>query len=289
MPVSTFSIVARDGTNGDLGVAVASKFLAVGAIVPALAATIGAVATQAAANVSYGPRGLELMARGSSAADTVAKLIVDDDGRDHRQIGVLDAGGGVAAHTGKSCHDWAGHRLGPGHTCQGNLLVGPETLDAMTSAFHAASGELSRRLLAALEAGDAGGGDRRGRQSAALVVRRKDGGYGGLTDIYVDLRVDDHAHPVEELSRLLDLHDLFLGTSAEADKIRMEETLTREIQNMLARNDYFRGEANGVWDEATRSAFDAFVSTENLEERVDLEQRTIDRPALAYIRENFCE
>ena len=287
--VCTFSIAALDETSGDLGVAVASKFLAVGSIVPSVAAAAGAVATQAAANASYGPKGLALMAAGSNAEETVARLTADDPARDQRQVGVVDARGGAAAHTGDACHQWAGHRVGRGYTCQGNLLVGAETVDAMATAFEVTTGELSRRLLSALQSGEAAGGDRRGCQSAAMIVARKDGGYGGLTDVLVDLRVDDHQQPVRELARLLDLHNLFLGASPEEDRLRLDETLTRELQGVLKRNGYYRGDLNGAWSDATKLALDALVSTENPEERVDLALRTIDRPALQYIREKFSD
>jgi uncharacterized Ntn-hydrolase superfamily protein len=197
----TFSIVALDG--GDLGVAVASKFFAVGSVVPWAKAGVGAIATQAWANTSYGPRGRMLLEEGLSAADVVERLIGDDEHAAVRQVGVVDARGGVGAHTGAECVAWAGHRTGPGFSVQGNILVGGDVLWAMEEAFRSADGELAERLLAALAAGDAAGGDARGRQSAALLVVRDGGGFGGGDDRHVDLRVDDHPDPIRELRRLL--------------------------------------------------------------------------------------
>jgi len=207
-PVATFSIVARDPDNGDLGVAVQSRFLGVGSVVPWAQAGVGAVATQAWANVLYGPQGLELMAGGKTAAETLAALLRADAGRARRQVGIVDAAGRAAAHTGEECHAWAGHRTGEGYTVEGNILAGKEVVDAMAKAFEASAGqgELADRLMAALAAGQRAGGDRRGQQSAALLVVRKNSGYGGNNDRYIDLRVEDHEKPIAELSRLLALY-----------------------------------------------------------------------------------
>lgn len=209
--VATFSIVALDFETGSLGVAVQSKLLAVGAIVPWARAGVGAVATQAMANYNYGPRGLELMARGKSAEETIEALIAADADREHRQVGVVDARGGVATFTGSECFDWAGGLTGEHYAAQGNILVGRETIGAMAEAYETVGGDLADRLLAALDAGQEAGGDSRGRQSAALLVVREGGGYGGDNDRLLDLRVDDHPEPIRELIRLRDLHTLYFG------------------------------------------------------------------------------
>jgi uncharacterized Ntn-hydrolase superfamily protein len=204
-PPSTFSIAAFDPQNGDLGVAVASRFLAVGAVVPWVRAGAGAIATQAYANTSYGPRGLALLAERKEPRHVVEILTGGDPEAARRQLGVVDAAGRTASFTGERCHPWAGDQSGKHYTVQGNLLVGAAVLEAMAAAFEKAEGELADRLLAALEAGDRAGGDARGRQSAALHVARQGGGYGGFDDRYVLLHVDDHPRPVRELRRLLDL------------------------------------------------------------------------------------
>lgn len=213
--VATFSIVARDPKTGDLGIAVASKFLAVGAVVPWARADIGAVATQSFANVAYGPDGLALLSTGKSASETIAMLTKADQRRAFRQAGIVDAKGRAATFTGERCKPWAGGTTGDGWAAQGNLLPGAGVIDAMGTAFDNArasgEGELAEWLVAALAAGDAAGGDKRGRQSAALLVVRNKGGYGGGNDRYVDLRVDDHPTPAAELTRLLALHRKVFG------------------------------------------------------------------------------
>ncbi len=204
--VTTFSIVALDPETGEMGIAVASKFLAVGAVVPWSQAEVGAVATQAFANTTFGPRGLRMMADGTASADVLDKLLAEDPDQDHRQVGMVDAAGRVAAFTGSKCLPWAGHRVGKNYCVQGNLLAGEPVLAAMAEAFEKAKGDLGDRLLVALEAGDQAGGDKRGRQSAALLIVRKGAGYGGYNDRYRDLRVDDHAAPIDDLKRLYGLH-----------------------------------------------------------------------------------
>jgi uncharacterized Ntn-hydrolase superfamily protein len=285
--LSTFSIAARDPDNGDLGVAVASKFLAVGAVVPWVEAGVGAMAIQAHPDLTYGPRGLELMRGGASAADTLGQLIAADPDRAIRQVGVVDASGGVAAHTGESCIPWAGNRAGETYTCQGNILTGAETLDAMAEVYEGTGGALSARLVAALSAGDRVGGDSRGRQGAAVYVVRKAGGYGGSTDVLVDLRVDDAPDPCAELRRLYALHRLYFESSPENEKLKIEGDLARELQEILARAGYRDGEASGTFDPESRNALDRLVGTENFEERVDMKRLTIDPPVLAYLRDRF--
>lgn len=213
----TFSIAARSADGAYWGVAVASKFLAVGAVVPAARAAVGAVATQAYANVAYGPNGLDLLQAGRSAQDVVEELTAADEQRAERQLGVVDADGRAATYTGDECLDWAGGVTGEGVAIQGNILVGPGVVEAMHDAWRASdpSAPLARRLLVALQAGDAAGGDRRGRQSAALLVVTDGGGYGGGNDIYADLRVDDDPDPCRELGRLLDLHHVYFERPAD--------------------------------------------------------------------------
>ncbi len=202
-PISTFSIVAFDPNNGDLGVAVASKFFAVGSVVPWAKAGVGAIATQSYANTSYGPKGLKMLEAGFSSEETLKKLTQLDEGRDMRQIGIVDARGNAATYTGEKCLNWAGGIKGKNFTCQGNILTGKEVIEKMAETFKATKGNLADRLFAALEAGDKTGGDSRGRQSAALIVVRKGGGYGGYNDRYIDIRVDDSPDPIAELKRLL--------------------------------------------------------------------------------------
>jgi len=205
-PVATFSIAAFDPKTGELGVAVQSKFLAVGAVVPWAKAGVGAVATQARANTTYGPEGLRRLSAGDEPAKVLAKLLAADKGRDHRQVGLVDARGRTATHTGKKCLPWAGGKTGRNYCVQGNILAGPRVVDAMARGFEGAAGDLGERMLAALAAGQKAGGDRRGRQSAAILVVRKGAGYGGFNDRYRDLRVDDHPEPIRELLRIYRLH-----------------------------------------------------------------------------------
>jgi uncharacterized Ntn-hydrolase superfamily protein len=289
MRLNTFSIVAYDPNEQSWGVAVASKFPAVGAVVSWARARAGAVATQAHCKMSFGPDGLAMMAEGKSASDTLVALLANDPGAAHRQVGLVDSRGEAAAHTGDQCYAWAGHKVGEGFTCQGNILTGPETLDAMAETFTSASGELADRLVAALLAGDTVGGDRRGKQSAAVVVVRANSSYGGDTDRYLDLRVDDAREPVQELQRLLGVHHLFFGKSRPEDQLRITEDLARELQSLIQRLGYYQGEPHGVWDDASKQAFWALVGNENLEERWNIEGETdsIDRVALEYLRERF--
>ncbi len=211
--VATFSIIAHDPKTGETGIAVQSKFLAVGSVVPWADAEAGAIATQAYANTRFGPEGLKLLKDGDSAKETLSKLIASDPNRDHRQVAVIDLNGGVAAHTGKKCNDWAGHLTGDHFAVQGNLLAGKQVVQDMKQRFEelrkAGTNSLSQCLIESLEAGQAAGGDKRGRQSAALYVVKKNGGYARYNDRFVDLRVDDHPTPIKELKRLLKLHKDF--------------------------------------------------------------------------------
>ncbi len=218
--LSTFSIVARDPDTGDLGVAVQSKYFAVGAVVPHARADVGAIATQARGNLLYGPRGLKLLRQGAGAQQVVDALVAGDPLRNERQVGLVDRQGRAASFTGGDCLAWAGGRTGEGYAVQGNLLAGPQVVDAMAAAFEAASGDLASRLVYALAAGQAAGGDARGRQSAAVLVVRKKGGYLGLTDRFIDLHVEDHATPIRELRRLLNIRHAQLAVTAAERRLR---------------------------------------------------------------------
>lgn len=273
--VATYSIAACDLERGEWGVGVQSKFLAVGSVVPWVVAEVGAVATQALANVAYGPEGLALLRAGHSAEETVARLTEMDDGRDDRQVGVVDGEGRSATFTGSACLDWAGGRTGPCFAAQGNILVSEETVAGLAGGFTGSNGPLAERLLEALAAAQLAGGDRRGQQSAALVVARREGGYGGMTDIAVDLRVDDHADPIAELHRLYELHDVLFGQTPREEWVEVDDELREEITLRLA--------GLGYVDESLERAFNAWVGTENLEERVDgIEQ--VDPVVLAALR-----
>jgi uncharacterized Ntn-hydrolase superfamily protein len=205
--VSTFSIVAYDPETNDLGVAVQSRFLAVGAVVPWAKAGVGAIATQARSNTSYGQNGLKLLESGLSVRETLNKLVQADDGKAHRQVGIIDAKGNAVAYTGAETIAWSGYRIGKNYAVQGNILAGEEVILSMGEAFEKTEGTLPEKLLAALEAGQAAGGDTRGQQSAALLVVRENGGLGGFNDRYIDLRVDDHAEPIQELKRIYQLYE----------------------------------------------------------------------------------
>lgn len=209
VPIATFSIVGCDPATGELGVAVQSKFLAVGSVVPWAKAGVGAIATQSYANTTFGPTGLELLAKGLAPQEVLDELLAADEGREHRQVGIVDARGNSATFTGGDCLAWAGGIAGECFAAQGNILVSEETVRAMADTFVSAPGPLPERLLAALDAGQAAGGDSRGRQSAALLVVKEGGGYAGFNDRYIDLRVDDHPDPIKELTRLLGLHREF--------------------------------------------------------------------------------
>jgi uncharacterized Ntn-hydrolase superfamily protein len=262
LTVATFSIVATDGV--DWGVAVASKFLAVGAVVPAAAAAVGAVATQAMSNASYKRRGLALLAQGRYAAEVVELLTKSDPDRDRRQLGVVDRDGGAASYTGSQCLEWAGGGTATGCACQGNLLAGPEVVDAILSNFGSADGPLSGRLLAALAAGDRAGGDRRGRQSAALLVVRADGGYGGFDDRMIDLRVDDHRQPIAELERLLRRWWTLFERPDAATLLPAGPELVERIRRALVERGLDGADAG---QEQVMDAFERWAKTENLEER----------------------
>ena len=279
--VATFSIVAFDSETDSLGVAVQSKFLAVGSVVPWARAGVGAVATQAMANYNYGPRGLDLMAGGNSAEQTAKALTSADEDREHRQVGVVDARGRAATYTGSECFDWAGGVTGEHHAAQGNILVGKETVEAMASAYEEADGDLAARLLGALDAGQRAGGDSRGKQSAALLVVQEGGGYGGDNDRVVDLRVDDHPEPIRELIRIRDLHTLYFGETSPNDVIALDGDVRAEVADALLRAGYLEGPEVG--DEDLFGALSAYVRTENFEER-EPRRGYLDRAVLEYLK-----
>lgn len=267
----TYSIAACDLDAGQWGVAVQSKFLAVGSVVPWAEPGAGALATQSYANPRYGPDGLDLLREGMLADDVVRRLVSVDDGRDERQLGVVDHSGGSAAWTGSECLDWAGHRTGDGYAAQGNILVGGGTVNALAETFEAGTHlPLAERLLACLAAAQAAGGDRRGQQSAAVLVVERDGGYAGLSDVVLDLRVDDDERPLEELRRLYAIHEQLFGKTPREEWLSLEGVLGAEVHDRLARLGY--------------ATLYAWAGVQNLEERVD-GVLDIDPVVLAALRE----
>lgn len=288
----TFSIVARDPETGDFGVAVASKFLAAGSVVSHARAGVGGIATQALANYSYGPDGLTLLAGGASATEAVERLTSADEGRDQRQLGIVDSTGGAATYTGKSCIDWAGGRAAEGVAAQGNILAGPSVVDAMIDAYLAHGLPFPERLVTALKAADDQGGDRRGRQSAAVLVKRDSGGYGGNNDNWIDLRVDDDPAPIERLAHMLELVRLYRDRPRAEDLLPIDDALAAELRRRLDDAGYSperlkgrRGLAEVLagmdiertgeprqlpdgWDAKWEGALTEWISVENLEERM---------------------
>jgi uncharacterized Ntn-hydrolase superfamily protein len=259
--VATYSIVACNLDRAQWGVATQSKFLAVGSVVPWAEAHVGAIATQSYANPQYGPDGLALLRQGLPARDVVERLTDADEGRDQRQLGVVDSRGGAATFTGSECHDWAGGRTGDGYAAQGNILVSAETVDALAETFESNSGQpLAERLLDCLDAAQAAGGDRRGQQSAALLVVEKDAGYAGLSDVVVELRVDDHERPLEELRRIYRLHDVLFGRTPKEQWVDVDDDLRGELSERLAKLGH---------DGDLEHALNAWAGAENYEMRVD--------------------
>ncbi len=268
--VATYSICACDLEAGQWGVATQSKFLAVGSVVPWAEPQTGAIATQAYANPRYGPDGLALLRDGLSADEVVERLTAADGGRAERQLGVVDGRAGSATFTGADCHAWAGGIAGPGFAAQGNILVSEETVLALADTFEGSAGSpLTARLLDCLVAAQAAGGDRRGQQSAALLVVERDGGYAGLSDVLVDLRIDDHPRPVDELRRLHGLHDALFGRTPRKEWLTVDDELRAELAERLA--------ALG------HASLDDWAGVENLEERVDGDDE-IDPVVLAALR-----
>ncbi len=282
MRASTFSIVAFDPSTNELGVAVQSKFLAVGAVVPWVIGGLGAIATQAWANTSYGTRGLRLLEEGHEPGHVIETLTQSDEHNDERQIGIVDSNGRSASFTGTKCMAWAGGLAQDNVAVQGNILAGPAVIENMAASFSASAGCLADRLLAALHAGQRAGGDRRGQQSAALYVGKPAGGYGGFNDRYIDLRVDDHLEPIGELARLLSLHKLYFLQPAPEDLMRVDDKLGAEICALLAKAGML-ARSNTHFNDAAQAALTAFMHRENLEERVRTDG-SVDRQTLEYLR-----
>jgi uncharacterized Ntn-hydrolase superfamily protein len=277
----TFSIVACDLEEPAWGVAVASKFPAVGAVVPWAQAGAGAVATQSFANTSFGPRGLALMGTGLSAQETLERLLEDDPDPELRQVGLVDAQGGSATFSGSDCFAWAGGVTGRGYAIQGNILANETVVPAMEMAFLNTKGHLPARLHAALLAGDRAGGDKRGRQSAAIYVAKPKAGYGGYLDRWLDYRVDDHEDPVPRLGELLEMHDLYFGKSPEAERVEIKGKVLDQMTELLTQTGYLK---DGI---GLIEAFQQFIGNENFEERADPEAKWIDEPVLKYITQKF--
>ncbi|HEX5840411.1 MAG TPA: DUF1028 domain-containing protein [Anaerolineales bacterium] len=277
----TFSIVACDLEERTWGVAVASKFPAVGAVVPFARAGAGAVATQALANTSFGPHGLDWMQNGLSARETLERLLQNDPDREHRQVGLVDAKGGAATHTGSGCYTWAGGISGDGYAIQGNILSDHKVVPAMEKAFLKTKGSLPQRLYKGLLAGDRAGGDKRGRQSSAIYVARPNGGYGGYLDRWLDYRVDDHQDPVRRLGELLEMHALYFGKSPEADRVKIRGKVLEQINRILEQEGYLNKNKDFP------RAFSEFIGNENFEERVGVNAEWIDRPVLKFLLKKF--
>jgi len=302
---STFSIVAIDPENGDVGVAVQSKFPDVRAIVPWAEAGVGAIATQSLINVSYGPKGLVLMRNGATAEEALRILIQNDSARESRQAGIVDARGNAASWTGTECFDWAGGVTGEtwggkgvviagkGFAAQGNILVGKATVEAIANTFRNRKGSLADRLVAAIVAGGKAGGDRRGEESAALLVKRAGAGYDGTTDDYIDISVYDNPKPLVELQRLYKLHELYFFRSDPKNLIKIDESICKELQTILSDKSYkgqqfYSGPVSGVFDAATHKALNDFMGWENYDVRIRQDDQ-IDTEVLKDIRKNYAE
>jgi uncharacterized Ntn-hydrolase superfamily protein len=284
---STFSIVAYDPQEQAWGIAVASKFLAVGSVVPWARAGVGAVATQSYANTSFGPRGLDFMEAGLTANQALERLLSDDPERELRQVGLVDRMGGTATFTGKSCYSWAGGIAGPNFAAQGNILAGEQVITTLVDTYVKTNGNLPHRLHAALLAGDRAGGDRRGKQSAAIYVVKPKGGYGGFNDRWVDYRVDDHPDPVLRLGELLELHELYFNKSDASAEIELVGDVLISLQKIMARLGYGQDLPLGKYEDKTRLALEAFMGNENFEERVDIKNGKIDKPVYDHILHQF--
>ena len=267
--ISTFSIVARDPMTGEIGIAVQSKFLAVGSGATWAKANAGGIATQALANFDIGELGLKLLKKGYSAERTMAALIALDENIEDRQFGIVDLQGGAATFTGKNCFDYAGGIAEENMACQGNILVSKKTIEELASTFKNTEGTLARRLVKSLDAAQRAGGDKRGRQSAALLVVKEKSSYGGYNDRYIDLRVDDDLEPIEKLEHLLSLHENYFEKTKNKEKIVVNTKLVVDIQQALKELGYYKFEVDGKYNEKTRNAFNDFCCWENFEERIN--------------------
>lgn len=280
--IATFSIIGFDPVTKELGIAVQSKFLGVGAVVPWAKAGVGAIATQAMANLHYGELGLELLERGYTAEETLQALIALDPDHEERQVGIVDASGNGVSYTGKNCFSYAGGLSGEHFACQGNILVGEETVTALKEVFLSSSGTLAERLVSALDAAQNAGGDKRGRQSAALLVVKEKGSYGGYNDRAIDLRVDDHPQPIKELQRLLQLHEMYFQKTKEEEKLPADHNYVERLQKALDKLGYYKGPVHGRFDEETRKSYEQFCGVENFEERM-IPGNWLDRNVLAFL------
>ncbi len=283
----TFSIVAYAPVAREWGVATQSKFLAVGAVVPWAQANAGAIATQSYANTTFGPKGLRLLAKGLSAQETLDRLLAADKGHHQRQVGVVDRAGQAATFTGSGCHAWAGGLTGEHFAVQGNILARAKVVEAIAAKFETGKGELADRLVAALLAGQRAGGDRRGQQSAAVLIMRAKGGYAGFNDRYLDLRVDDDPHPIERLREIVELHHLYFGKPAPESLKPIDKKIARELQRIAIQAGQYRCSITGRYDEATRQAVEALIGMENLEDRWPFGTDQIDPVAFKFLKKRY--
>ncbi|MBA2174413.1 DUF1028 domain-containing protein [Halobacillus locisalis] len=281
--IATFSIVGSDPATGELGVAVQSKFLGVGSVVPWAKAGVGAIATQAFANPAYGPDGLKMLEEGLTVEEVFHELTTKDPQSQDRQLGIVDTNGNAESFTGNDCYEWAGGVTGKGYAAQGNILVNKETVTEMGKAFEEATGSLADRLLAGLQKAQQAGGDSRGKQSAALYVVKEKGGYGGLSDTLVDLRVDDHPDPIVELERIYQLHQLYFGETNEEDILKVEAEVMQDVTLHLYRLGYIS--SRNVEENELYRGLTTYLHTENFEGR-EQHEGWIDKKVYEYLLEH---
>ena len=264
----TFSIVAYDPKNNEWGVAVQSKFVAVGSIVPYAKAKVGAIATQAYANTSYGPNGLALLEKGLTAEETIQRLIKDDEKKEERQVGIVDSFGNAASFTGSECFEWAGHIVGKNFSCQGNILASEEVVKAMAKAFKTTRGDLIEKFFAVLDAGQEAGGDRRGRESAAILIVKEKGAYDGGTDNYINIRVDEHPTPIKELKKVFEIYDMCLLLRDDPkDLVKLKGDKVKIVKERLKLDGFYEGAIDDKYDEVTKKALRDWLGTNNFEVR----------------------
>lgn len=279
----TFSIVGYDPETKELGIAVQSKFLGVGAVVPWAKAGVGAVATQSYANTAYGPMGLQVMEEGKTAQEAIEFLTSNDQESEFRQVGIVDAKGNTATFTGSKCYDWAGGKNGEFFAAQGNILVSEETVLAMAKTFKETKGSLAEKLLKALDEGQSAGGDSRGMQSAALLVVKEKGGYGGFNDRYIDLRVDEHPNPIKELIRIFDLQQLYFAPTKKENVLEIKDTIREDLIQQLNRHRYLESSNLNISDDSLHQALTDYLHTENFEGREQVRGK-IDLEVLHYMK-----